>query len=164
MKSLPSRWSVSCCMARLSRSSVSSSTGLPSRSKARTRIRLARRTFGVEAGEAQAAFLVLGRGMPLDDLRVDEDLLLVLLLGVGGEVQDEEPERQSDLVGGQADPPGLVHQLEHLADVRPQLVVDLLDRTGRITQCGMGVLDDLEHERHSLAIWIKPPTLHRPAR
>ena len=71
------------------------------------------------------------------------------LLGVGGEVQDEEPERQRDLVGGQPDPPGVIHQVEHRADVRPQLVVDLLDRPGRISQRGMRILDDLEHEPNS---------------
>ena len=88
--------------------------------------------------------------MPLDDLRVDEDLLLVLLLRVGGQVQDEEPERQRNLVGGQADPPGVVHQIEHRPDRRAQAVVDLRDRTRRISQGGMRVFDDLKHEGRSL--------------
>src|SRR5271157_2814378 len=35
--------------------------------------------LGVEPGKAQAALLVLDRGMPLDDLGIDEDQLLILL-------------------------------------------------------------------------------------
>src|SRR5262249_43435871 len=81
---------------------------------------------------------------------VDEDLLLILLFRVGREVQDEEPERQRDLVGGQPDPAGVVHQFEHRAYGRAQRVVDLLDRTGCVSQRGMRVFDDLEHESSSL--------------
>ena len=125
MKSLPSRWSVSCWMARLSRSSASSSIALPCEVEGLDLDLPRPADLGVEAGEAQAALLVLDRRVPLDDLGVDEDLLLVLLLGVGRQVQDEEPVRQGDLVGRQADPPRLVHQVEHRADRRPQLVVDL---------------------------------------
>ena len=60
--------------------------------------------LSVEAGEAQTTLLVLLGGVPLDDLGIDEDELLVGLLGVGGEVEDEEPERDAHLVGRQADP------------------------------------------------------------
>src|SRR5262249_42972499 len=48
--------------------------------------------LGIEPGEAQASLLALARRVPLDDLRVDEDVLLVRLLRVGREIQDEEPE------------------------------------------------------------------------
>src|SRR5271157_723427 len=46
--------------------------------------------LGIEAREAQAAFLILDRGVALDDLGIDEDELLVLLLRVGRQVEDEE--------------------------------------------------------------------------
>ena len=39
--------------------------------------------FGVQPGQAEAALFVLARRMSLDDLWVDEDELLVFLLGVG---------------------------------------------------------------------------------
>ena len=113
MKSLPSRWSVSCWMARLKRSSASMLDQVALEVVGLDPDLPGPPDLGIEAGEAQAAFLVLDRRVPLDDLGVDEDLLLVLLLRVGREVQDEEPERQRDLVGRQADPPGVVHQVEH---------------------------------------------------
>ena len=102
--------------------------------------------LAVEAGEAEAAFLVLLGGVPLDDLGVDEDLLLVGLLGVGGEVEDEEPERDAHLVGRQADPVGGVHQVEHLADGRPEVVVDLGHRPRLVAEGGMRIGHDPKHD------------------
>ena len=42
------------------------------------------------------------------------------------QIEDEQAIRQIDLVGGQADALGLVHQLEHLAHDFVQLGVDAL--------------------------------------
>ena len=105
--------------------------------------------LGVEPGQAEAAFLVLDRRVPLDDLGVDEDELLVLLLGVRGDVEDEEAIRDGHLVGRQADALRLVHQVEHLPDGRPQVVVDLGHGARPIAKGGMRISHDTKHESNS---------------
>ena len=102
--------------------------------------------LAVEAGEAEAAFLVLLGGVLLDDLGIDEDLLLVGPLDVGGQVEDEEAERDADLVGRQADAVRGVHQGEHLPDDPPKLIVDLEYRARLIAEGGMRIRDDPKHD------------------
>ena len=79
-------------------------------------------------GNAQATFLVLGLSLAFAEHRVDEHELGVLLRRVALRIGHEQPIRQIDLVGRQADALVLVHQLEHLGDDLPQLGVDLLQR------------------------------------
>ena len=55
----------------------------------------------------------------------------------------EEAIGQAHLVGGQADSPGGVHQLEHLRDGRPQVVVDLGHGPREITKSRVGIIDDI---------------------
>ena len=81
--------------------------------------------LGVEPGKAQAAFLILNRGMALDDLGVDEDQFLVLLLRVRRDIQDKEAEGQGHLVGGQTYPLRGIHEAEHLLNGRPEILIDL---------------------------------------
>lgn len=87
--------------------------------------------------------------MAFEDLGIDENELLVLLLWLRREIQDEETKRQGHLVGGQPHPPGGVHEVKHLLDGRPKVLVDPGHGSRLITQCGVGVVDDLEHERSS---------------
>ena len=63
--------------------------------------------------------------MPLDDLGIDEDLLLVLLPGIGREVQDEEPKRKGNLIGGQPDPFAAYISSNIASIVARKAVVDL---------------------------------------
>ena len=57
---------------------------------------------GEDFGKAQAAFLGLDGAAPLDDDRIEEDVLLALGRVAFG-IDDEEPIGQIDLIGGQAD-------------------------------------------------------------
>ena len=99
---------------------------------------------GVDFGEAQAAFLGLDGPAPLDDHRIEKDILLARLRIAPG-IEDEEPVRQIDLVGGQPDALLRVHQVEHLADGALQLAVDAAQRFRLVAQGGVRVLDDSQH-------------------
>ena len=146
MNSLPARWSVSCWIGPAEQF-VGFQVDLVALEVERLDPDLPRPAdLGVQAREAEAPLLVLDRRVPLDDLGVDEDLLLVLLLGVGRQVQDEEPVRQGDLIGGQADPLRGVHQVEHGPHRGAQVVVDPLDGARLIPKGGMGIRHDPGHE------------------
>ena len=67
--------------------------------------------------------------------------------GVAFGIGDEQPIRQIDLVGGEADAFVLVHQLEHFGDDLPQLGIDAAERLRAVPQCRVGILDDLESQR-----------------
>lgn len=102
--------------------------------------------FCVKTGKAEATFFVLGRGMAFNDLGIDENLFLIFLLGVGGGIQDEKSKGECDLVGGQADASGLVHQVEHNANGRSQVVIDACDGSRFVAKRGMGKWHDPRHK------------------
>ena len=99
----------------------------------------------VDAGEGEAAFFLVEAAVALGDLGVDEDEFLVFLGGVGGDVEDEELEGEADLVGGEADAPGFVHQVEHGSDLVLEGGVDAFDGFRLVAQGGVGVGDDPQH-------------------
>jgi hypothetical protein len=96
-----------------------------------------------QLGEAQAALLALDVAAMLEDDRVDQHQL-VLALGVAGRgVDDDQLVGKRHLVGGQAQPLGVVHQLQHPAGVEPDLLIDRVQRPGLVPQRRMGVADNL---------------------
>ena len=90
-------------------------------------------------------------------------MLLVLLLGVGRQVEDEEPIRERHLVGGQPDPPRGVHQVEHLLDRRPQIVVDLGHGPRLITKRRMRIIHNTQHDGSSRAMKERTPSFYSEA-
>ena len=92
----------------------------------------------VNARNAQAAFLIFVLPAAAAEHRVDEHVLRFLRLALAFGIGHEQPIRQIDLVGGQADALVLVHQLEHLGDDLPQLGIDPLSGFERCRSVGWG--------------------------
>ncbi len=109
--------------------------------------------------QAQAALFILDREVPLGDHRIDEDLLLFGLRRVGREVEHEEPERKSNLVGCQTDPLRGVQQLEHRSHDFLQAVVDLGHRARNVAKHGMWIIDDSEHVEHPRESLLESPIM-----
>src|SRR4051812_9629388 len=70
-----------------------------------------------KAREAEAALFVVDRTLALHDHGVDIDLFMVALLGVAGDIDEQQLEWQSYLRGCQPQAAGFIHAVPHLADL-----------------------------------------------
>ncbi len=137
MKRTPSRWSISCCKARESSSSPSISNHSPFTFCARTFTFAARFTFSRISGRREAALFFVLLAFALDDLRIDEDDLVVGVL-LEADVDDGEALREADLRSGEADSLRGVHGLEHLFDQLFSLSSKTVTGSPRFASTGSG--------------------------
>jgi hypothetical protein len=75
------------------------------------------------------------------DLRIDEDLRLLLVVLLG-KVHGDDTDRLADLDRRQPDAGRVVHRLEHLFDQLADAVVDLRHRLGHLPKTLVGESDD----------------------
>jgi len=112
--------------------------------------------IGVEFGKAQAAFragngLAGGGefGIQQNERHERGDIGWFSIDGeAGGPVGDlshvdhGELEGHSDLLGGEADSPGIVHGFEHVPDEISGLIGDLFDEVSLLAEGGVAVIED----------------------
>ena len=96
-----------------------------------------------QAGQTQASLLLERRSARPGEGRIDEHELLSGV-GVGLEVDDEQPVGEANLIGRQADPDRVVHDLEHLIDGVAEGVVDPHQRAGAPQEGRVGIFDELD--------------------
>jgi hypothetical protein len=102
--------------------------------------------LGVDLGQAQAAFFAfLFAAVGFGEDGVDVDAVVARLAGGVG---DEETDVFAHLRGGQSDPFGAAHQLEHLGGQRRQAIVKLGDGFAHLAESGVGIMNDLEVFEH----------------
>ena len=103
---------------------------------------LGARTFWKSSGKAKTPLFVVNAARAVDDDGVDVDLFLVLLVGVAGDVHDQELKGQRNLRGCQAEALGLVHAIHHAADLEAQIFIDGHHRFSGMAQRRVWVVDD----------------------
>ncbi len=113
----------------------------------------------VQTREAEAALFVLDKALALDDLRIEEDLLKLGLLGVAADVHDQQLIRQGHLRRRQAETLRTVHGLHHAADVQMELLIDARNRLGLVSQGRMREVNDL-HDASPSGLAIAVTKIH----
>lgn len=103
----------------------------------------------VELGKAEAPFFGDGAAFGGREHRVEEDHFIALPF-FAGEINDEQAEREIDLVGGQADASGLVHQIKHFLDHQLEGFVHFFQWFADTPKGGMRELDDIHGLKSSL--------------
>jgi hypothetical protein len=102
----------------------------------------------VHIRQAQAAFLSLITGMPLDNLRIDKDLLVLRLSRICHQIQNEESEWQPDLIRRQPNPSGCIHQLKHPTNRILEVLIQTLQRLADRSENRVRVLDNVQRLGH----------------
>ena len=100
----------------------------------------------VEAGQAQAAFLLELHAVADDELRVDHhDERRVI--ASDGDIHDEDSQRDADLRRGQADAGRRIHRLDEVVDQPIDVGRDLGDARGAVVQRLVAVFEDRANHR-----------------
>jgi hypothetical protein len=104
--------------------------------------------FPVKIWQAQAAFLSLITGVPLDNLRIDKDLLVLRLGRISHQIQNEESEWQPHLIRRQPNPFGCIHQLKHSTNRILEVLIQTFQRLTDSSEDRVRVLDNVQWLGH----------------
>lgn len=109
--------------------------------------------------QTQAAFFVVFAAFFTSDAGVDENELLIFLIGVALRVDHKQSIGQPDLIGSQPHTASGVHELEHLLDDIADFGVDAHEFAGFASQCRVRMGNDLEwiHGRYFVKLGAVNP-------
>jgi len=111
----------------------------------------------IELGEAEATFFGDGAAFGGREDRVEEDHFVALSF-LSSEIQDEEAKGEVDLIGGQADSFGLVHQVKHFLNHQLEGFVHFFQWFADASESGMWELDDMHGLNSNLertpSLWL----------
>ena len=91
---------------------------------------------------AQATFFVFNVAAKLENRRVDQHVFAVLLFAIAGGVDDNKSVRKVNLIGRQAYPVMLVHQIKHFSDYVANNAVNFFEGFALKSEHGMGIFYD----------------------
>src|SRR5262249_53896018 len=101
--------------------------------------------FLIKVRKTQTSLLILHKAFALDDPRIQKNLLTLRLLGVAGDVHDQQLVRNSDLRGGQGEPTRFVHKILHLTNLQMNLLIDTRKRLGGMAQRRVRIVNNLHN-------------------
>jgi hypothetical protein len=97
--------------------------------------------LNAESRHTEAPLFPKDLALTLLDHGIDEGQRLEALL-LGGDIQDDDPKETAHLGGGQSDPWGLVHGIEHVLDESPDPNVYNFHRLGDLPERGIRIFQD----------------------